>query len=509
MTVTRLELSTFCKNQGWRGDSNALWHALDNDESGATSLDEFAGVEARQLALFKSWVDKNFGGVKGAIGAFAAKCKKKGMRGKHAKSFDKHDFVYACRVLGFEHDAADLFDILDWDVEGDSHLTFKDLRFLDTWEPVEWLTAEADQDEADAFKDCLINKYRHPMKAWRALDEDGSGKVNFKEFQATAVRVGFKGNLCGAWMALDSDASGYIAFQEIDGESAGMLASFRRWANLHFGSVMDAFRVLDSDGGGSLSRAEFKKSVTKYGFRGDREGLFTLLDVACDGDISLEEMAFLDEWEISEVSDEAIPSFQEVEEMLKKNAHDSDESDSEDDMDCHEYQQAFEQMQKMREKREFKMLAEDEIPILKETVHKPMPGTALVELLGVFSPRTIPLPVPSAHETSFMSSSGHETSFMSSSTFSIMPNAHETSFMSSSAFSKTSSQMPSRFSARGVHRPRNFRLRKSAPYTGGAPFMSPSTARASRRTAHSRPQTTGNLPTLAWAKNTYGYRYPR
>jgi len=105
---------------------------------------------------------------------------------------------------------------------------------------------------------------------------------------------------------------------EINPRGAHLLAEFRRWANLFFGSVMNAFMVLDADGGGALTRSEFKKSATKYCFRGDREELFTLLDIGGDGDITVEEMAFLDEWEITEVCDEPIPTFHEVERMLRR-----------------------------------------------------------------------------------------------------------------------------------------------------------------------------------------------
>lgn len=263
-------------------------------------------------------------------------------------------------------------------------------------------------------------------------------------------------------MALDSDASGYIALTEIDSQCASMLAEFRRWANLFFGSVMDAFRALDSDGGGSLSRAEFKKSVTKYCFRGDREGLFTLLDVACDGDISVEEMAFLDEWEISEVNDEPTPSFQEVEVMLNKHKSEAD-SDSSDDEDPLLEDTAAMQEVSVRAPRRHVMLNEDELPMLAEEIanlHRPMPGTSLMELLGGVSDRSRANYLPSAV-------------------------AHETSFMSASSFGQMSSRVTSasHSCSRGSQRPRSKRLR---PYIGGAPFMSRHVRTPKKRAANSR-----------------------
>jgi hypothetical protein len=496
MTVTRLELSTFCKNAGWRGDTNALWHALDSDESGSTSLDEFAGSEARQLALFKKWTDAQFGNVRKMFNALVLKCRKKGAATKY---FDKHDFCFACQALGYHHDPALVFDILDWEAEGDDQLSYKELKFLDSWTPAEWLSAEAKPEAADAFRAALRKRYKHPMKAWRALDDDGSGKVNFKEFQVAAARVGFHGDVNGAWMALDTDASGYIALMEIDPQSASMLADFRRWANLFFGGVLDAFRVLDADEGGSLSRAEFKKSVTKFSFRGDRESIFTLLDAANDGDITVEEMAFLDEWEISEVADEPIPSFQEVEAMLTKyrppSSHGSSASDSDDDVMPYQRKGTL-PVGSRANPRGVVMLAEADLPISLEDqakIHRPMPGPALVELLGVFDTRirtgsVQPLAGHSTFSTSLLS--GHETSIETS--FLATGSGLETSMFSMGS-SRYGSHSHSHFCSRGPQRSRKHRLRKVvAPYTGGAALMPPKV----------RPQRAGQIysgPTaLSW-----------
>lgn len=469
MSVTRVELSTFCKNAGWRGDTNALWHALDNDDSGVTSLEEFSGTEARQLALFKKWMDGTFGSSRKAYSAFAAKCRKKG---SNAKSFDKDDFVFSLRSLGYEHDAHELFEILDWDVDGDG-ITYKELRILDNWAPESWLSATPEPEAAEAFKSHLFKKWKQPLKAWRALDEECSGKVNFKEFSVVAARVGFKGNLQGAWMALDEDASGYIALAELAPHAAEALGDFRRWANLFFGSVMEAFRALDADGGGTLTRAEFKKSVTKYGFRGDREELFTLLDAGADGSICVEEICFLDEWEISEVNDVPIPSFHEVNDMLRNFACDSESSDEELDDELVEGQ--FKEMRNtlLRAPRRIVVLQEEELPL--NDVHKPLPGTVLMEILGETSPRpraasyAIPGKSQAAGFTSAPDSCGNAS---------------------------PQSRIASHLCSYGAQRPRNHRLRKAAPrpYLGGAPLMSKQAGGRPGRMVVARPPASHNYP---------------
>ena len=61
-------------------------------------------------------------------------------------------FWRCCEALGYQYDPSEVFDILDWDADGDACLTYKELRFLDCWVPVEWLSATPDQAQAIAQK---------------------------------------------------------------------------------------------------------------------------------------------------------------------------------------------------------------------------------------------------------------------------------------------------------------------------------------------------------------------
>lgn len=464
MNVTRLELQTFCKNAGWRGDVNALWHALDADESGSTSLDEFAGSEARELALFRTWVIGRFGTIRKALRAFCAKVQNKTLAAAKVVPLDKSDFTFAVEGLGYEHDAGEIFEILDWEAEGDKMITYKELRCLEAWEPVDWLTAEKNEEAAELFKSMLFAKYKHPLKAWRALDEDVSGKVNFREFTTTAARLGFKGDLQGAWMALDSDASGYIALTEVNPRGAHLLAEFRRWANLFFGSVMNAFMVLDADGGGALTRSEFKKSATKYCFRGDREELFTLLDIGGDGDITVEEMAFLDEWEITEVCDEPIPTFHEVERMLRRSKSPYSDEDSGSEGDANLLLPEVYAGLPPRTRCRTGTLKGDMVKEVfqNEIVHRPMAGTDLLDFLGGDLSKERPLSPrsPQSHSTS---------------------NVFNTSILPSTLnMSATIPGSKSLCSPKPGYHPSSVRRRsytgkdrwlRNVPYRGGIPFM--------------------------------------
>jgi hypothetical protein len=50
-----------------------------------------------------------------------------------------------------------LFSILDWEPHG--KLQYKDLRFLEFWEPVKWLSEQPDLNVAASFKETVLSKY--------------------------------------------------------------------------------------------------------------------------------------------------------------------------------------------------------------------------------------------------------------------------------------------------------------------------------------------------------------
>lgn len=263
-------------------------------------------------------------------------------------------------------------------------------------------------------------------------------------------------------MALDNDASGYIALTEIKPRCATSLAEFRRWANLFFGSVMSAFMVLDVDGGGSLSRTEFKKSVTKYCFHGDREELFSILDIGGDGDINVEEMAFLDEWEYTEVCDEPVPSFMEVEALLKRHVGESDDEAEQSE----EEDQSFDPHDLLK-KRGAAYLKEHQLPVhASQQVHRPMPGSALVELLGGLD---------SPSRSRFGSSPVHSQYSPSRSRFESSPNTtscFSTSDVLPSMLSVSSPRGGSElYTASTSRSPRKNRSLRQVPYIGGTPLM--------------------------------------
>mmetsp|Transcript_84016 Transcript_84016/g.145148 ORF Transcript_84016/g.145148 Transcript_84016/m.145148 type:complete len:262 (-) Transcript_84016:26-811(-) len=67
------------------------------------------------------------------------------------------------------------------------------------------------------LKQILVHKYGSVVAAWReAMDKDGSGTLDYKEFLAACREVGFSGSLKKVYSELDRDGSGQISLRELD-----------------------------------------------------------------------------------------------------------------------------------------------------------------------------------------------------------------------------------------------------------------------------------------------------
>ncbi|CAK9098418.1 unnamed protein product [Durusdinium trenchii] len=196
-------------------------------------------------------------------------------------------------------------------------ITFQDLDWLDRWQPSEFLAAdpsleswvELKDGDRNHSRDLLVKTYQHPLRAWRILDRDSSNRIAWTEFRDVCRKVRYTGDIVGAWRALDADMSGYISMREYDPESEELLTSFKEWADSNFGSVRHCFKALDSDRSGSVTFAELKRACHKMKWVGNVRTLFDCLDIdsadrrnrdAATGKraISLEEIAFLDSWNV-------------------------------------------------------------------------------------------------------------------------------------------------------------------------------------------------------------------
>eukprot|EP00434_Breviolum_minutum_P042707 symbB.v1.2.038030.t1/scaffold5787.1/size23595/1 len=192
--------------------------------------------------------------------------------------------------------------------------------------------AQDDMPTGTSDEELLVKTYSHPLRAWRILDRDSSNRIAWTEFRDVCKKVRYTGDCVGAWRALDTDMSGYISMCEYDPESEELLTSFKEihglsrfdggslmsdfrdlvveeWADSHFGSVRHCFKALDSDRSGSVTFPELKRACHKMKWTGNVRTLFDCLDIdsadrrnrdAATGKraISLEEIAFLDSWNV-------------------------------------------------------------------------------------------------------------------------------------------------------------------------------------------------------------------
>mmetsp|Transcript_32897 Transcript_32897/g.71787 ORF Transcript_32897/g.71787 Transcript_32897/m.71787 type:complete len:684 (-) Transcript_32897:87-2138(-) len=290
MTLHKNDLFKAVSNIGWLGDVRLLWTAFDKDDSGYISLEELDPRGAEILAHFRLFVEEKFGS---ASIAFRALDK------FNIKKLRQPEFVGGLKGHGFQHPAKKLFFGLD--THGNKAIVEEDILFLDRWRPPAFLTARPNQEAADEVKQLLLKNYKNYVKAWRhVLDTDSSNRVNWAEFEEACRKVNFKGDVPGAWRALDDDLSGFITLSEIDPVSSDTLMNFRRWADAEFGSVKSAFGVFDTDGSNEVTYREFRRACRIYGFEGNAQTLFYALDIERNGALSLEEVMFLDEWELED-----------------------------------------------------------------------------------------------------------------------------------------------------------------------------------------------------------------
>jgi Ca2+-binding EF-hand superfamily protein len=290
MSVPKAELFKACSEMNWTGDVRALWRAMDKDDSGVTSLEELDINSAAQLASFKHFIDKKFGDSHNAFKAFDR---------FNSKKLKQAEFIGMCKGHGFTGKFTKwLFQGIDH--TGRKFITEHDMQFLDRWKPPLYLTCQPNAEAADAFKNQLMRIYDSSLKGWtQCLDRDSSNRVNWQEFEAAAKKIRFNGDVAGAWRFLDLDMSGFISLHELDPDASNTLLGFKRWADDEFGGVRSAFTVIDSDGSNEITLKEFKRACRSYGFEGNCKRLFDCFDSDNQGLLTLNEISFLDEWDVA------------------------------------------------------------------------------------------------------------------------------------------------------------------------------------------------------------------
>lgn len=69
---------------------------------------------------------------------------------------------------------------------------------------------------AETFRQLLVGKCGSIAAAWEALDKDGSGGLNYREFVEACRGMGFQGNLRAIFSEMDPSGDGVISIRELD-----------------------------------------------------------------------------------------------------------------------------------------------------------------------------------------------------------------------------------------------------------------------------------------------------
>ncbi|CAK0868046.1 unnamed protein product, partial [Prorocentrum cordatum] len=206
--------------------------------------------------------------------------------------------------------------LLALDLHGCGFVQRSDLEWLDKWEVPPWFDAEPDPAAWSELRRLLLREHGHPLRAWRLfMSRDDSGTICWQEFRRACKTVNPHANAVGAWRYLDQDQSGAISLREFDADVADTLQSFKDWSDLNFGSVTSALRAVDADGNGFVTYYELHRECRRLRWQGSTRELFRCLvaiapkvakDVGpSDGDwvgpqgrkaVTLKSLRFLDKW---------------------------------------------------------------------------------------------------------------------------------------------------------------------------------------------------------------------
>mmetsp|Transcript_42927 Transcript_42927/g.121375 ORF Transcript_42927/g.121375 Transcript_42927/m.121375 type:complete len:676 (+) Transcript_42927:114-2141(+) len=162
---------------------------------------------------------------------------------------------------------------------------------------------QAVQARAD-FRNLLLKRYHTVLRAWKAFDTDGNGRLSIFEFMRACQDLGvnhgaLKFGARQLWDALDIDRSGYISIEEIDFDLAKMLMTLAATIWVRCGTLRRAWAEVFNrkDYSFRIPKDEFVRACEELGFPGDAEEAFEALrsDTATVG-LSEKEFHMLGLW---------------------------------------------------------------------------------------------------------------------------------------------------------------------------------------------------------------------
>eukprot|EP00429_Kryptoperidinium_foliaceum_P098478 CAMPEP_0176239198 /NCGR_PEP_ID=MMETSP0121_2-20121125/28750_1 /TAXON_ID=160619 /ORGANISM="Kryptoperidinium foliaceum, Strain CCMP 1326" /LENGTH=457 /DNA_ID=CAMNT_0017578683 /DNA_START=111 /DNA_END=1481 /DNA_ORIENTATION=+ len=300
MKLGQRQFERRCLEIGYRGNLTALWKYLDGDGSGTVGIMEFHNQAAQVLAGFKAIMMDSFDDSLPDM--FAA------LDSKRRGRLTKIEFIAAMYKVGFKGPAARLFEYLDKRNVGT--VSEQDVAYMQRWRPPPYVFSTPDTEGLSELRRKFLDIYRTSLRVWRrCFDRNGSMSMSWEEFvdavgelvRRTKLPPYSEKALAAIWRALDADCSGSITLREWDEPSHRALSEFKQWADRVHGSVVKAFRALDSNSGNAkLSEGELNRAARGDDpCRADLELIFEGLDVHGTGAILESGVRFLDVWDLS------------------------------------------------------------------------------------------------------------------------------------------------------------------------------------------------------------------
>jgi Ca2+-binding EF-hand superfamily protein len=311
------EFTQACRNIGYVGSIKALFKEMDPG-SGVIRHDHFDIESYVLMTSFHDLLRKKFGNT---------------LQGwKHGLDLDKNgrldydEFLERCMALGYEGDAAILYDCLlrekgskyltlydvdkkafealehgDEDMIADQKVDATKLSFLerqethrshqirvmvgkDVRENIEQFWVEREKNDmcgvgVAGFRHLLEVRYGGAVGGWTmGVDRIGTGKLSWMMFCKGCRGIGFIGNFRQVWNELDDDGSGTVSLMELDPPAATALLEFRDMMVHKFGVVVEGWDDL-ANGLGHVNKEDFVKKIKKYGFKQDPAKLFEWLKI--------------------------------------------------------------------------------------------------------------------------------------------------------------------------------------------------------------------------------------
>jgi len=312
------EFTLACRNIGYMGSVKTLFKELDPG-TGVIMLEDLDPETHKAMHGFRELLKNRFGNTLQAW-----------MQGLDLDGnfrLDQPEFIDRCVALGYEGDAAKLFDMLLKE-KGSKFLTLEDidkkameafdhgdfemladqpktpscqLTFIERQEQhraqvirvmvgkdirqnIEefWQERKA-KDIGGKTLDALLNllrvRYGSTVAGWTmGIDRAGSGRISWQMFCKGCRSVGFIGNVREVWTILDDNKSGTVSMQELDPPAGFALKEFRDMMSTKFDTIEAGWKAL-SRGKTNLDIDQFDSVLHKWGYSRDPRKLFNWLKI--------------------------------------------------------------------------------------------------------------------------------------------------------------------------------------------------------------------------------------